>query len=138
MPTSNPAWVRDYQDSDPRNRKRSDNLWRLYRITEDEYDDLRAAQNYECAICHIHEDDIDLKRVGGRPRADGASLVKFALQVDHCHDRDAIRGLLCPDCNSGIARLRDDPAVMRRAADYVERTPVRMIDRQRRWNLIAG
>ncbi|MFG2001358.1 endonuclease VII domain-containing protein [Spirillospora sp. NPDC048911] len=43
-----------------------------------------------------------------------------AAHVDHCHETGAVRGLLCPECNTGMGQLRDDPATLRRAADYLE------------------
>lgn len=43
------------------------------------------------------------------------------LCVDHCHTSGEIRGVLCRKCNSALAFLKDDPAVIRRAADYIER-----------------
>lgn len=41
--------------------------------------------------------------------------------MDHCHDSSRIRGLLCHTCNSGIGKLRDNPELLRKAADYLER-----------------
>jgi Recombination endonuclease VII len=40
--------------------------------------------------------------------------------VDHCHSTGAIRGLLCDGCNNGLGRLKDSPALLRRAAEYLE------------------
>lgn len=43
------------------------------------------------------------------------------LQVDHCHSRNQFRGMLCSKCNTGIGQLKDDPAIMLAAAEYVSR-----------------
>lgn len=43
------------------------------------------------------------------------------LCLDHCHRTGALRGFLCGSCNTAIGHLRDDPALIRAAADYVER-----------------
>lgn len=44
------------------------------------------------------------------------------LSIDHCHKTGSYRGLLCDACNTMIARGKDDPAILRAAAEYLERT----------------
>ena len=43
-----------------------------------------------------------------------------AAHVDHDHEPGAVRALLCFNCNGGLGQFREDPAVLRAAADYVE------------------
>lgn len=40
--------------------------------------------------------------------------------VDHDHVSGRVRGILCFTCNAALGQLRDDPEIIRRAADYVE------------------
>lgn len=44
--------------------------------------------------------------------------------VDHDHEKGVIRGLLCQKCNKAIGNLKDDPAIVRKAADYLENPPL--------------
>lgn len=39
---------------------------------------------------------------------------------DHDHDTGAFRAVLCHACNTGLGFFRDNPDLLRRAADYVE------------------
>ncbi len=41
-------------------------------------------------------------------------------QVDHCHVTGKVCGILYINCNNGLGRFRDDPALLRAAADYLD------------------
>jgi len=79
---------------------RNYHLTARYGITAAEYDVMLAAQGGLCACC------------GERP----------AEHVDHDHVFGNVRGLLCSCCNQGLGSFRDDPAHLRSAIDYLERT----------------
>ena len=79
-------------------------LWKRYRLTLDDYDELLHEQNGHCAIC------------GVRFSAEGASPV-----VDHCHDGGHVRGLLCNNCNTGLGLFADSPDILKQAIKYLTR-----------------
>lgn len=74
-----------------------------YGLTIDWYNAQIERQGGRCAICQQVP-------TGERP-----------WHVDHCHDSGIVRGLLCGPCNTGLGHMRDNPAIMRAAADYIER-----------------
>ena len=74
-------------------------------MTLSQYDELLDRQQGCCAICGT---DIP----GGRGR----------FHVDHDHDTGEIRGLLCWQCNGGLGKFKDSPALLDRAASYLEAT----------------
>src|SRR3954454_23848933 len=82
-----------------RGGSRTYHLSRRYGISAEEADVMLAAQGGLCAICRAAP----------------------AVHVDHDHATDAVRELLCFNCNGGLGQFRDDPAVLRAAAEYVER-----------------
>lgn len=86
-----------------RDRALAAKVLRKYGLTSDALAKMIASQNGRCAICR------DLLR-GGRHR-----------HIDHDHAKPGTaRGVLCSECNSGIGKLRDDPSVILRAAEYVK------------------
>lgn len=97
-------------DPDKARRIERARRFRTYGITEAEYDAMLDRQGHKCAICSTDD-----------PGAKGWA-------IDHCHESNLVRGVLCGRCNSAIGLLRENPAVIRRAASYVERhTQLRMI-----------
>ncbi len=81
-----------------RGGSRTYHLTRRYGITAEEADAMLASQEGLCAICRKAP----------------------AAHVDHDHQTGAVRALLCFNCNGGLGQFKDDPAVLRAAADYVE------------------
>lgn len=67
--------------------------------------DLREKQGDLCAVCAR-----DLK-----------ALPDKHLHIDHDHKTGRVRGLLCHWCNVGIGKFFDSAAVLRKAADYLEK-----------------
>lgn len=62
-----------------------------------------------CAICGETENILD-HRTG----------LTYALSLDHNHNTGKLRGLLCKVCNITIGRLKDNPTILRKAAEYLE------------------
>jgi hypothetical protein len=78
---------------------------RAYGITKAQFEAMLAAQDHVCAIC----------KSNGTNGRTGRTL-----HVDHDHITGRNRKLLCDNCNLGIGNFLDDPALLRRAADYLE------------------
>lgn len=71
-----------------------------YGMAVEDYHAMFARQGGVCPIC--------LQRA------------QQGLCVDHDHKRRRRRALLCLYCNIGLGCYKDDPAAMRRGADYLE------------------
>lgn len=96
--------------------------WSLtkYGINADDYHWLLGEQEGGCALC-------------GSPESQGEKFArgKTRLSVDHDHDhcgpsracKACIRGLLCHDCNVGIAKFEYKPKTRVRFADYLDNRP---------------
>jgi Recombination endonuclease VII len=80
---------------------RAFDLKRRFGISLEYYDQMSTRQHGICAICW-------------------KAPVAKALCLDHDHANELLRGLICHKCNLGLGYFRDDPDVLRRAADYIE------------------
>ena len=79
-----------------------------YGITPEKYTEMLVCQNGRCAICGNEE----------TARHNRSNKVQ-KLAVDHCHVTGKVRGLLCQDCNRGIAKFHDDTKRMEDAIEYL-------------------
>jgi hypothetical protein len=79
---------------------------RLYGLTLERYDEMLEEQDHRCAICG-----------GDGERVDG----RAPLVVDHDHETNRVRALLCNGCNAGLGMFGDDPERLRATADYLEK-----------------
>lgn len=41
--------------------------------------------------------------------------------IDHCHETNKVRGVLCSKCNLAIGMMRDNPVYLRLTANYLEK-----------------
>lgn len=75
---------------------------RKYGVTPERFAEMLAEQGGACAIC--------------RSTVPGGS---GSWHVDHCHDSNAVRGLLCHDCNLALGNFKDNAEVMQTAIEYL-------------------
>jgi Recombination endonuclease VII len=78
--------------------------FRFYGITEKEFDIVLESQSHKCAICGSNE-----------PEGKG-------WNVDHSHRTKQVRGILCFPCNIMLGFAKDNPQILRDAANYLETT----------------
>jgi len=79
---------------------------RLLRSLSMTLDDLQLAferQGGKCTICEIK---IDLN--GGKH-----------IHIDHCHETNRFRGILCIGCNTSLGKFGESPERLERAAAYL-------------------
>lgn len=73
---------------------------RFYGINLEDYNRLYTQQDGKCAICKNWEE---------------------VLSVDHCHDTERVRALLCGTCNFGLGAFKDKIELLRKAIEYLEK-----------------
>jgi hypothetical protein len=84
-------------------------LNKKYGIGLDDFNLLFNQQNGRCLIC---KKNMKLPR-----KAQGQDMDTVA--VDHNHNTNEIRGLLCNACNKGLGHFQDSAAVLRSAINYL-------------------
>lgn len=85
---------------------RNYDLKKSYNISIEDYEKMFQSQNECCAICKKHVSKTGMTR-------------KKNLCVDHCHETQQIRGLLCDKCNRGLGLLGDSIANLASAISYL-------------------
>lgn len=88
--------------ADPQERQ-ANNFYYKYGITKAEAISLQESQGNKCAICE--QELTDSKKT----------------HVDHCHETNKVRGILCLHCNTGLGHFKDNPELLRKAIAYLDR-----------------
>lgn len=79
-------------------------IFKIYGMTEEQHKQMLMDQNFKCKIC-------DNK------------LEEFRkTHIDHCHNSNKVRGVLCWTCNVGLGHLKHNPELLRKAALYCEQS----------------
>lgn len=94
-----PARKREWSD-----KRRNSHLQRKYGITLEDEKRMREAQGDRCAVCL-------------RPEQELAT----PLGVDHCHRSGAVRAMLCARCNRALGEVDDDPGLLQRLVEYLDK-----------------
>ena len=77
------------------------NLKKHFGMTVEDKMVMLENQNHQCSIC--------------------GTGIDMSCDVDHCHTNGHVRGLLCRHCNTALGLLQDDPKILRKAAQYLDR-----------------
>ena len=72
---------------------------------------IKLRKTSRCAICGIEAKKINYGRQ------------KKMLYVDHCHNSQEVRGLLCDKCNMGLGYFNDDVELLKKAIKYLDNSP---------------
>lgn len=124
----NPERVKAYEDKRREARREYNRQWnkknphkrsvldrrsvlKAYGLTEETYAAMVAKQDGKCAICR--------RPPNARKTSSGHRY--FRLSVDHCHQTEKVRELLCDGCNGLLGYARDNPEVLQAAIDYLRR-----------------
>lgn len=94
-----------YQSERGIESSRRTHLKRKYNMTLEEYNVMFENQNGVCEVC-------------GEP--EGCSRNTF-LAVDHCHETNEIRGLLCTNCNRALGLLKENTETLNKMIEYLKK-----------------
>ena len=82
-------------------QKRADRASK-YGLTPEAYIKMYESQDGKCAICGLEP------------------TTQRGLHIDHCHETNIVRGLLCHSCNIAIGNFKDSKDLLIKAINYLE------------------
>ena len=75
---------------------------RLYGVSKDDFNKMMEEQNNSCKLC-------------SKP-----FISVTQTHIDHCHETDRVRGILCMPCNVALGMLGDNEEGLTKALNYVK------------------
>ena len=85
-------------------------LLKQYNISWEKYLEMQEPQNNCCNICKSPE-------TRKEPKSDKICR----LSIDHCHEKNVVRELLCAGCNSALGMLNHDIGLHEKALAYLQK-----------------
>jgi hypothetical protein len=76
--------------------------YKMYGITRDDYELLLENQGNKCKIC------------------ESEFVTENEIRIDHNHNTNQVRGLLCHSCNVALGHMRDSVELLERAINYLK------------------
>lgn len=57
------------------------------------------------------------------PICEKTGIIEITVNIvqDHCHAKGKGRDWICDSCNTGLGRFKDDPVILQRAIDYLNK-----------------
>ncbi len=103
------AYQRDWRQRNIERVRQSEREWqarftktRRYGLGDGDYEAIFEHQGNACALCGVQE--------------------SLRFSVDHDHEANTVRGILCNQCNRGLGMLGDTAEALRHAVAYLEET----------------
>lgn len=84
-----------------RERMRVYSLQKKYHLTDEGFQEQLRRQNFRCYGCR-------------------AEIDRYSARVDHCHQTEKVRGLLCDGCNFALGHAKNNPQTLRRLMAYLD------------------
>ena len=100
---NNPEYIKQWRKNNPERMKKynKQKLEYKYNLTHEDWLAIWDNQDGKCTICgKLFENPSD-------------------ACVDHSHETDEIRGLLCRQCNAALGLFKDDVKILNNAIEYL-------------------
>ncbi len=105
--SNSPMSCNNYKPSNWSGLEKQDNkIRKQYGISLQQFTDLLNEQGGKCAICE-------------KPM----EVIRRRMNIDHCHETNQVRGILCSGCNTGLGHLGDNIAGLQKALAYLQNPP---------------
>jgi len=95
-------YCRAYQKTHPRKYY---HIKRNYGLEQEQVIEIMESQHYKCAICDIPFNETQ-------------------ACIDHNHETNNVRGILCRTCNTGIGSLKNSVKILQSAIKYLNKADV--------------
>jgi hypothetical protein len=88
--------------------------FRRYKIDEATFNRMFEEQGRKCAVCGSKRPN---RRTGRPPK-------EFKWCIDHDHETEAVRGIVCYPCNTALGLVRDDVRTLKAMIAYLEKASI--------------